>query len=187
MKATLAERPATAGQLRAGEAARRGPGARRRGTADRARRAGRHAPLRLIAADGRLILRPSDEAVRIDPAAAPVPLRPAPPGPAAPVPVRLTRRGRLVVTAAALLAIAALSVALAGAAQALGHSGAPARPAGTAAITRIQVRAGQNLWSLAESYDPDADPRQVIQQIVQLNSMRTDQVQPGQVLWMPRD
>jgi LysM domain len=109
--------------------------------------------------------------------------------PSAPVavrtPVRLTRRGRLVVAVAALLVAAAVSVVLAGAAQALGHSGGPARPG--AGITKVQVQPGQNLWTLAEAYDPNADPRQVIQEILQLNSMSTDQLQPGQVLWMPRD
>jgi nucleoid-associated protein YgaU len=94
----------------------------------------------------------------------------------------------------AILLIAAGSVALAGAAQAIGHSGAQARP-GTAgpagragrAITKVEVRPGQSLWTLAEAYDPNADTRQVIREILQLNSMSTDQVRPGQVLWMPRD
>ena len=48
------------------------------------------------------------------------------------------------------------------------------------------MRPGQSLWSLAEAYDPDADPRLVVQQIRQLNSMAGDQVQPGEVLWVPR-
>ena len=85
---------------------------------------------------------------------------------------------------AAAVVVAAISVVLAGGAQALGHSGAPAGPG--PGITRIAVRPGQNLWSLAEAYDPDADTRQVIREILQLNSLSTDQVQPGQVLWMPR-
>jgi nucleoid-associated protein YgaU len=91
----------------------------------------------------------------------------------------------------AVLLAAAVSVGVAGAAQAIGHSAAPARPgpAGTAgaAITKVEVRPGQSLWTLAETYDPNADTRQVIQETLQLNSMSTDQVQPGQVLWMPRD
>lgn len=119
--------------------------------------------------------------------ATPAAARSAVQGPAV-TPVRLTRRGRLVVTGMAVLLVAAGSVALAGAAQAIGHSGAQARP-GTAgsAITKVEVRPGQSLWTLAEAYDPNADTRQVIQEILQLNSMSTDQVQPGQVLWMPRD
>ncbi|HET6187208.1 MAG TPA: LysM peptidoglycan-binding domain-containing protein [Trebonia sp.] len=92
----------------------------------------------------------------------------------------------------AVLLVAAGSVALAGAAQAIGHSGArPGTPgaagAAGAATTKVEVRPGQSLWTLAEAYDPNADTRQVIQEILQLNSLSTDQVQPGQVLWMPRD
>jgi hypothetical protein len=100
---------------------------------------------------------------------------------AAPV-VRLTLRGRVVVAGASALAIGALSIALATAAQA-SHAGqaAPGRYA-----AKVEVRPGQSLWSLAEAYDPDADPRLVIQQIQQLNSMAGDQLQPGEVLWVPR-
>ena len=62
----------------------------------------------------------------------------------------------------------------------------PARDGEGSAITKVEVRPGQSLWTLAEAYDPNADTRLVIQEILQLNSMSTDQVQPGQVLWMPR-
>ena len=96
--------------------------------------------------------------------------------------VRLTRRGRVAAAGASALAIGALSIALATAAQA-SHAGqaAPGRYA-----AKVEVRAGQSLWSLAEAYDPDADPRLVVQQIQQLNSMAGDRVQPGEVLWVPR-
>jgi nucleoid-associated protein YgaU len=170
-------------------------------------------PLRLVATGGRVVRPAPGEPVRTNPGALDAPgapaVPPAPPqqqaalhqaaarpaGPAAarsaaqgPARLKLTRRGRLVTTAMAVLLVAAGSVALAGAAQAIGHSGATARP-GTAgaAITQVEVRPGQSLWTLAEEYDPNADTRQVIQEILQLNSMSTDQVQPGQVLWMPRD
>jgi nucleoid-associated protein YgaU len=99
------------------------------------------------------------------------------------IPVRLTRRGRMVLTAAAVLTIGAVSMVVAGAAQATGHSGAPGPGRG---VVKVQVRPGDSLWSLAEAYDPDADTRLVIQDILQLNSMNGDQVQPGQVLWVPR-
>ena len=85
---------------------------------------------------------------------------------------------------AGAVTVAAMSVVLAGGAPALGQSGSSAGPG--PGITRIAVRPGQNLWSLAEAYDPNADTRQVIREILQLNSLSTDQVQPGQVLWMPR-
>lgn len=208
MRALVAERSSRQEHPGAGSAVRQAPATRRvrpptRGGAWRT-------SLRLVAADGRLLSRELAELVRTNPVAAAVPepapqREPAPhrqpvrePQPAAPQrqpvretrpdarrqPVRLTRRGRLVVTVATAVIVVAISVLLAGAAQARGHSGAPAGPG--PGITKIQVRPGQNLWSLAEAYDPNADTRQVIQEILQLNTLSTDQVQPGQVLWMPR-
>jgi hypothetical protein len=95
---------------------------------------------------------------------------------------RLTRRGRMVVTGVSALLIGALSVGLATAAQATrAGSASPGRY-----LAKVLVRPGQSLWSLAEAYDPDADTRQVIQQIRQLNSMTGDQVRAGEVLWVPR-
>lgn len=102
-------------------------------------------------------------------------------------PVRLTRRGRIVVTAAAALAIGAVSLAVGGAARATGHPAPLAGHAGPGGgVTRVEIRPGENLWSVAEAYDPDADTRVVIAEILQLNSLASDQVQPGQVLWVPR-
>lgn len=100
----------------------------------------------------------------------------------------------MVVTVAAVLAIGAASMVLAGAAQAIGHSGAGSGSAAPAAalgapgsgLTKVVIRPGQSMWSVAESYDPNADTRRVIQQILQLNSLTSDQVQPGQTLWVPR-
>jgi len=95
---------------------------------------------------------------------------------------RLTRRGRMAVTGVSALLIGALSVGLATAAQAT-RSG-PASPGRY--LSKVTVLPGQSLWSLAEANDPDADTRQVVQQIKQLNSMTGDQVQAGAVLWVPR-
>jgi hypothetical protein len=97
-------------------------------------------------------------------------------------PARLTRRGRVVVTGVSALLIGALSVGLATAAQAA-HAG-PTSP--DSSITRVTVLSGQSLWSVAEAHDPNADTRLVIQEIQRLNSMTGDQVQAGQVLWVPR-
>ena len=102
--------------------------------------------------------------------------------------VRLTRRGRIVVAVGSALLAGALSVALAATAQAA--HGRPA-PRGDAAVpgryaAKVLVRPGQSLWVLAEAYDPRADPRQVVAQIQQLNSMPGAQVSAGQLLWVPR-
>jgi LysM domain-containing protein len=95
---------------------------------------------------------------------------------------RLTRHGRMAVTGVSALLIGALSAGLATAAQAT-RSG-PASPGRH--LSKVAVTPGQSLWSMAEAYDPDADTRQVVQQIKQLNSMAGDQVRAGEVLWVPR-
>jgi nucleoid-associated protein YgaU len=103
---------------------------------------------------------------------------------AASVPLRLTRRGRVVVAVAAALVLAALSLVIAGSAQATNHpvpSGAAQRT-----VAQVIVRPGQSLWSVAENADPGADTRVVIQQIVELNGLTADTVFAGQHLRVPR-
>ena len=102
--------------------------------------------------------------------------------------VRLTRRGRVVAAGVSALAVGALSIALATAAQAAhaGQSGQSGQSGPGRYAAKVEVRPGQSLWSLAQAYDPDADPRLVVQQIQQMNSMAGDQLQPGEVLWVPR-
>jgi hypothetical protein len=88
----------------------------------------------------------------------------------------------MVVTGVSALLIGALSVGLATAAQATrAGSASPGRY-----VAKVAVLPGQSLWSLAEAHDPDADPRAVIQEIRQLNSISGDQVRAGEVLWVPR-
>ena len=99
-------------------------------------------------------------------------------------PLRLTRRGRIVVAVLAALVLAALSLVIASAAQATNHpvsSGAAQR-----GLAQVTVRPGQSLWSVAESADPAADTRVVIQQIIELNGLTGNVVFAGQRLWVPR-
>jgi len=113
--------------------------------------------------------------------------RPAHPQPArdqpAAVPLRLTRRGRVVVAVAAALLLAALSLVIAASAQATNH---PVARAAQQNLTKVTVRPGQSLWSVAESADPGADTRVVIQQIVELNGLTGAVVFAGQRLWVPQ-
>ena len=99
-------------------------------------------------------------------------------------PLRLTRRGRAVIAAAAVLLVVMVSLIVASAAQATSHS-VPPRTA-EQNLSRVVVRPGQTLWSVAESADPGADTRLVIQQIVELNGLTSDVVLTGQRLWVPR-
>jgi LysM domain len=100
------------------------------------------------------------------------------------VPLRLTRRGRMVIGVAAAILAAGVSLIAAGAVQAADRSAAPR--AAEQNLSRVVVRPGQSLWSVAERADPGADTRQVIQQIVELNGLTGDAVVAGQLLWVPR-
>ena len=115
--------------------------------------------------------------------AAQAPRRPAPVGESSTSPLRLTRRGRVVIAVMAALLVVVVSLIAAGAAQATSHS---APRLGAQNLTRVVVRPGQSLWSVAESADPNADTRLVIQQIVELNALTGDTVFAGQSLWVPR-
>lgn len=48
------------------------------------------------------------------------------------------------------------------------------------------VHPGQTLWSIAVQAQPSADPRIVVQQIIDLNALSGSSVEPGEHLWVPR-
>ena len=115
-----------------------------------------------------------------DQAARPQPAR----GQPVTVPLRLTRRGRVVVAVAAALLLAVLSLVIAASAQATNHP--PSSRGAQQHLIQVTVGPGQSLWSVAENADPGADTRAVIQQIVELNGLTGDVVTAGQRLWVPR-
>ncbi|GGL02732.1 hypothetical protein GCM10007382_23250 [Salinibacterium xinjiangense] len=95
--------------------------------------------------------------------------------------LRITQRGRslLVAVVAAPLVIAAMVFALNGgeATASLGGSDMP--------FQYVTVSSGETLWQLAGELAPTADPRQVIDQIVQLNQLTSSDVFAGQELAIP--
>lgn len=102
--------------------------------------------------------------------------------------VRLTRRGRLVITWFAIVvsaaAVALIWLAAAGGAAA-SDRGLPARSV-YQGLTQVVVQPGQTLWSIASAAEPSADPRLVIQQIVQANALGGATIHAGQQLWVPK-
>ena len=97
--------------------------------------------------------------------------------------IRLTRRGRIVVAALAVVAACGLFVAAASAAQA---SSPAAAHAATGSGQRIIVQPGSTLWSIAENADPHADARIVVQEMLRANRLKTADITAGQRLWVPR-
>ncbi|HYI32542.1 MAG TPA: LysM peptidoglycan-binding domain-containing protein [Glaciibacter sp.] len=95
--------------------------------------------------------------------------------------LHLTQRGRVVFTALAAvpLVVGSLLVALNG-----GVAAATSDQA-TTTFTYVTVSAGQSLWQLAEKIAPTEDPREVIADIVSLNQLASEDVQPGQRLALP--
>ena len=95
--------------------------------------------------------------------------------------VRLTRRGRLLVTVLALLVAVAAAVLLTGGASALAGTGGSAAPA----AERVTVQPGETLWQIAERTAPGTDPRETIQRILDVNGLQTAEVQAGTALRLP--
>jgi hypothetical protein len=101
---------------------------------------------------------------------------------------RLTRRGRIVVSAlviAAMLLIAVLAW-IGGATRAEAAGSGPPPSAVYRNLTKVVVEPGESLWTIAAQAEPAADPRSVIQQIIDLNALGGTSIQPGQRLWVPR-
>ena len=100
--------------------------------------------------------------------------------PAARGPVRLTRRGRLVTTLVLLAGFLAGGVLLAG-----GLASAGTEPGAAATAQRVTVAPGETLWSIAERETPDADPRDTVAEILELNHLSSSAVEAGSVLLLP--
>jgi hypothetical protein len=110
--------------------------------------------------------------------------------------LRITRRGRAVLTtfAAVPLVVGALALALNGGLAAadgstLDGSNAGGNGASGSATTfdYVTIQSGQSLWQLAQRIAPSADPREVIAAIVNLNQLPSESVQPGQRLALPAE
>jgi LysM repeat protein len=97
---------------------------------------------------------------------------------APPAPVRLTRRGRVVVFAL-LLCLAIGAVSAVAVASSAASAGTPPRHATTV------VGAGDTLWGIATAWDPAGDPRETIAELRRLNGLSGSTVDLGQELILP--
>jgi nucleoid-associated protein YgaU len=91
-------------------------------------------------------------------------------------PLRLTRRGRVVVI---LLAVALLTLT-ASVARVASSASPPPRPA------RVHVVApGETLWQIALSVHPGGDPRVEVAKLIAVNHLPTASLVPGQAIRLP--
>jgi len=93
--------------------------------------------------------------------------------------VRLTRRGRLVVTVLFLGALLALFTAF-------GSRVVATDEQGTLPTTRtVVVGSGDTLWGIAADIADAGGTREMVRQIVELNSLSSVTIHPGQELAVP--
>jgi Tfp pilus assembly protein FimV len=113
------------------------------------------------------------------------PLRPSSPrartvsavGGPGPAPVRLTRRGRVLLL---LLLVGAVLVAFSLGRTSADAGSTPPRP------TRVTVvQPGETLWAIAARVAPDTDPRRVVAHLSELNNLGSSPIVAGQRLVLP--
>ncbi|MFF0270493.1 LysM peptidoglycan-binding domain-containing protein [Kribbella sp. NPDC004536] len=95
--------------------------------------------------------------------------------------LRLTRRGRMLLTAVSVLvfgaAVLVLGLRVAGVLEPGPHF---------THTVPVQVAPGQTLWSIAESTNPGQDPTIVVEKIAKVNNLATPaDITPGQTLQIP--
>jgi LysM repeat protein len=103
--------------------------------------------------------------------------------PVAVSPIKLTRRGRLVLSTVSfgiMLAISAFSL------FGIATSSAKAtNETSNSVTTQIVVAPGETLWTIAARVNPEIDPRALIEDIKSLNVIEGSEVYAGQVLLVP--
>jgi hypothetical protein len=100
-------------------------------------------------------------------------------------PLRLTRRGRIVLIGIPLVLLAALLLSLAGFFNSPAKASDSAAELQTTSAVTVTVQPGQSLWGIAAAVVPDRDARDVVADIVQLNNLSAGAVFPGQQLFVP--
>ena len=95
-------------------------------------------------------------------------------------PIRLTARGRAAVFF--LLSVVTLLLILIAAG---GTTADASATAGGPATASVVVQAGDSLWSISKSLQPNGDPRSMMQTLVELNGLKGGELIPGQQLIVP--
>src|SRR4051812_40060941 len=97
----------------------------------------------------------------------------------APVRLRLTCRARRLLV---VLALATAVAAVSWLGPLFGAGGGNLRLVGESSVV---VQPGDTLWSIASSLDSGGDVRAVVDEIQELNGLRTSALRPGQILLVP--
>ncbi|WP_169807363.1 LysM peptidoglycan-binding domain-containing protein [Herbidospora cretacea] len=96
-------------------------------------------------------------------------------------PIRLTRRGRIVLVA--LIAALSLAVGWLGTRAAVTASAGPS----VEGLTSVTVQEGDTLWEIAAANPGEGDPAVRVREIMDLNGLPDPLIRPGTTLYLPRD
>jgi hypothetical protein len=109
----------------------------------------------------------------------------APHNQAALPPLRLTRRGKIVLIGIPLVLLAALLLSLGGFFNSPAKASESAADLAVTPAVTVTVQPGESLWGIAGAVAPDRDARDVVADIVQLNNLPAGKILPGQQLYVP--
>ncbi|TMR89628.1 LysM peptidoglycan-binding domain-containing protein [Nonomuraea basaltis] len=99
-------------------------------------------------------------------------------------PLRLTRRGRVVlVVAVALLSLGGFWLGT----RAVGHASVKVVVPSHAGLPWVEVHQGDTLWAIADVLSGGEDPGAVVEEIKRLNGLPDSIIHPGVRLYVPRD
>lgn len=100
--------------------------------------------------------------------------------------LRITRRGRLLLTTLLVSPLLALGiVAGVNATSAIATSTGAGSSSSVVDFEYVTISAGESLWQVAERIAPASDPRDVVADIVSLNQLSSSSVAAGQRLAIP--
>ncbi|NDA57725.1 MAG: LysM peptidoglycan-binding domain-containing protein, partial [Actinobacteria bacterium] len=100
-----------------------------------------------------------------------------------PAALRLTPRGRGL---ARLAVISSLSILLlSGFAAFNGATAGSSSESISSPYVKISVKPGDTLWSIAEGIAPQADRRALVADIVEVNNLKSPNLQAGQKIYIP--
>ncbi|GGH89281.1 hypothetical protein GCM10007170_00310 [Arthrobacter liuii] len=100
-------------------------------------------------------------------------------------PLRLTRRGRIVLIGVPVVLLAVFLLSLSGLFNSPAKASDSAADLAVTPTVTVTVQAGQSLWTIAGAVASDRDARDVVADIVQLNNLPAATVLPGQQLFVP--
>ncbi|TDD06002.1 LysM peptidoglycan-binding domain-containing protein [Nonomuraea diastatica] len=99
-------------------------------------------------------------------------------------PLRLTRRGRIVlVVTAALLSLGGFWLGT----RTAGHAAVQVVVSAHAGLPWVEVHEGDTLWAIADALSRGEDPGALVEEIKRLNGLPDSLIHPGTRLYIPKD